>query len=398
MSEAYVSALASFTGKLSAETLIAEAEKLTGLSGWGGKRWDEERFRHDLAVLCNAIEAEAEVSAVGRSRSHSRLITMLVSRLRYLAARDSAARADQEVIAAPLIGTGMPRAGTTFLHGLMAQDPAGRAVPAWEAAIPGPLAEGGSRKELYARLLAFQGMTAPDVTEIHPFGSSLPEECIFLQEGDCGGLYGVYWNVPSYQAAVAGKAASAFRWQKGVMQYLQSGEPRRHWVLKGPGHMFAWQEMLIAFPDARIYVNHRDPGKVIPSIASLFAKLRSLFSDRQIDAHLLGQQQLAAWKAAVDAYAAWRSGPGAEATVADVHFTALTADPIGTVAQTYDALDLPFTPAAREAMERHLEHDHHGSAPKRNYALADYGLDETAIEAAFGDYIDRFGITREKRL
>lgn len=398
MSEAYVSALASFTGKLSAETLIAEAEKLTGLSGWGGKRWDEERFRHDLAVLCNAIEAEAEVSAVGRSRSHSRLITMLVSRLRYLAARDSAARADQEVIAAPLIGTGMPRAGTTFLHGLMAQDPAGRAVPAWEAAMPAPLAEGGNREELYARILAFQGMTAPDVTAIHPFGSNLPEECIFLQEGDCGGLYGVYWNVPAYQAAVAQKAPSAFRWQKGIMQYLQSGEPRRRWVLKGPGHMYAWQELLIAFPDARIYVNHRDPGKVIPSIASLFAKLRSLFSDRQIDTHLLGQQQLAAWKAAVDAYEAWRSGPGAEATVADVLFTALTADPIGTVAQTYDALGLPFTAAAREAMERHLERDHHGSAPKRIYTLADYGLDEAAIEAAFGDYIDRFGITRENRL
>lgn len=398
MTEAYATALAPFTDKLSAEALIAEAEQLTGLSGWGGKRWDEERFRHDLTVLCDAIEAEAEISPLGRSRSHSRLITMLVSRLRYLAARNSAARADQETITAPLIGTGMPRTGTTFLHGLMAQDPAGRAVPAWEAAIPAPLAEGGSREELYARLLAFQGMTAPDVTAIHPFGSSLPEECIFLQEGDCGGLYGVYWNVPSYQAAVAGKAASAFRWQKDVMQYLQSGEPRRHWVLKGPGHMFAWQELLIAFPDARIYVNHRDPGKVIPSIASLFAKLRSLFSGRQIDAHLLGQQQLAAWKAAVDAYAAWRSGPGTEAKVADVHFTSLTADPIGTVAQTYDSLDLPFSATARVAMERHLERDHHGSDPKRTYTLGDYGLDEAAIEAAFGNYIDRFGITREKRL
>lgn len=398
MSEAYATALAPFASRLSADALIAEAERLAGLSGWGGKRWDEDRFRHDLGILCEAIEEEAQVSALGRSRSHSRLITMLVSRLRYLAARDSAALADRETIVAPLIGTGMPRAGTTFLHGLMAQDPAGRAFPAWEAAMPAPLAEGGRREALYARILAFQGMTAPDVTAIHPFGAALPEECVFLQEGDCGGLYGVYWNVPSYQAAVTGKSASAFRWQKGVMQYLQLGEPRRHWVLKGPGHMFAWQEMLIAFPDARIYVNHRDPGKVIPSIASLFAKLRSLFSDQPIDPGLLGQQQLAAWKAAVDAYGEWRSGPGASATVADVHFTALTADPLGTVAQTYDSLGLRFTAAARDAMERHLATDHHASAPKRAYTLADYGLDEAAIEAAFGGYIDRFGITREKRL
>src|SRR3546814_7999156 len=107
----------------------------------------------------------------------------------------------------------MPRAGTTFLHGLFAQDPANRAVPAWEAAIPAPLDGNDDREALYAGILAFQGMTAPDVTAIHPFGSTLPEECIFLQEGNLGSLYGVYWNVPAFQKAIADKIPSAFAWQ-----------------------------------------------------------------------------------------------------------------------------------------------------------------------------------------
>ena len=38
MSEAYATALAPFTARLSGDALIAEAEALTGLSGWGGKR------------------------------------------------------------------------------------------------------------------------------------------------------------------------------------------------------------------------------------------------------------------------------------------------------------------------------------------------------------------------
>lgn len=376
---------------------MAEAKGLTGFSDWGGSRWQEERFRHDFETLCIAIEETGRVSALGRSRSHSRLLTMLVSRLRYIAARNTARGVDRERIEAPLIGTGMPRAGTTFLHGLLAQDPANRAVPTWEAALPTPLADGSDRSALYAEILEFQGMTAPDVTAIHPFGADLPEECIFLQEGACCGLYGVYWDAPAYQAAVAGKAREAYAWQVGLMQFLQLGRPQRRWALKGPGHLFTLGELLIAFPDARIYVNHRDPGKVIPSIASLFAKLRSLFSDEPVDPYALGREQLAGWKAAVDGYAAWRGAAGDGSLVSDIRFADLTSDPIGTVERVYGELDIAFTQEARAAMERHLETDHHGSAPKRPYTLAEFGLDEAQIEGAFAPYITRFGIEREQR-
>ena len=48
-------------------------------------------------------------------------------------------------------------------------------------------------------------------------------------------------------------------------------------------------------------------------------------------------------------------------------------------------------------MQDHLETDHHGKGPVRSYGLADFGLCEADIEAAFGAYIDRHGVTREKR-
>jgi len=221
MSTAYAATLAEWTRPIAAHALLTKAEALTGLADWGGRRWQEDRFRYDFRVLCESIESTADLSAQGRSRTHSRLITMLVSRLRYLAARKGSADADGQKIVAPLIGTGMPRAGTTFFHGLIAQDPANRAVAAWEAAMP------------------------------------VPDDAI-----------------------------------------------DRRWALKGPGHLYAWDELLIAFPDAKIYINHRDPGKVIPSIASLFAKLRSLLSDAAIDRFELGQAQLAGWEYAVAGYAA----------------------------------------------------------------------------------------------
>src|SRR3546814_11426014 len=70
--------------------------------------------------------------------------------------------------------------------------------------------------------------------------------------------------------------------------------------------------------------------------------------------------------------------------------------PLETVARVYDELGLALTAQARGAMARHLETDHHASAPKRAYTLAEYGLDAAAIEAAFAPYIDRFSLAREK--
>ncbi|MCK9542787.1 MAG: sulfotransferase [Novosphingobium sp.] len=396
---AYRPALAEFTGRIEGEALMREAQAATGLSDWGGRRWDEERFRHDFTLLCDAIEATAQVSHPGRSRSHCRLHTMLVSRLRYIAAREATRDVDAQRIVAPLVGSGMPRAGTTFLHGLIAQDPANRVARAYEAAMPVPLAgpEGDARRELYHRILDFQGTIDPAVTSIHPFGADLPEECIFLQEGDCGSLYTVYWNVPDFAAATADKRASAFDWQLGVMQYFQAMEPGGRWALKAPGHMFVWDEMRMAFPDALIYVNHRDPARVVPSITSLFMALRGLFSDTASDPVEVGAGQLAAWSHAMNAYVDWRSGPGKDANVIDIHFSDLTARPVETVEELYDRFAIPFTAQFRERLLRHLDADHHGKGPKRQYTLAEFGMDEAAIETHFARYIDHFGIQREKR-
>lgn len=395
----YAALLGDWQGALDAPSLMSDAERLTGLSDWGGSRWEEERFRNDFALLCDGVETTGEVTTRGRSRSYARLMTMLISRLRYLDARKLTTGVDAERIVAPLIGTGMPRAGTTFLHGVLAQDPNLRVAKAFEAAIlvplPGP--DGDARSAIYEELLAFQGMTDGHMLAMHPFGADLPEECLFLQEGACTGFFGGLWNVPEFLDAVADKAAIAYRWQIGVMQYLQTLSRGERWALKTPAHIMTWDELHIAFPDALIYVNHRDPGKVIPSMASLMAALRGLFSDREMDPLQLGQEQLVIWSPTMNAYATWRKGPGRDAAVMDVIFSDLVARPLEVVAELYHTFGLHLTAQARERMERHLDQDHHGKGPQRNYSLAEFGIDEADIEGAFGSYIDQFGIRRERR-
>lgn len=391
---AYKAGMAGWERPLAADTLIEQAQALTALSDWGGKRWEEDRFRNDFALLCRAIEETGDLSPTGRSRSFTRLLTILVSRLRYIDARKRTAGVDHQRIIAPLIGTGMPRAGTTFLHSLIAQDPDMRVARAFEAAIPVPLVADGrdQRAEVYEELITWQGMTDPIMRAIHPFGAKLPEECLFMQEGACTGFFGGLWNVPEFMAATANKTALAYRWQIGVMQYLQTQGDHRRWALKTPAHIMAWDELYLAFPDALVYVNHRDPAKIVPSMASLLAALRGLFSDQQMDLEVIGREQLAIWAQTMNRYAAWRSGPGRDAQVVDVVFADLTADPIATVARLYDAFGLHLSTAAREAMKRHLEIDSHGKGPKRKYSLEEFAMSDADIAVAFAPYLKQFDL------
>ena len=148
---------------------------------------------------------------------------------------------------------------------------------------------------------------------------------------------------------------------------------------------------------ARIFVNHRDPGKIAPSIASLFVALRRLFSDTAVDPAMVGAEQLAAWSWAMNRYADWRSGEGRDADIFDVRFRDLTARPMDLVAELYDHFSMVLSATAREHMLRHLDHDHHAKAPQRAYTLAEFGMSEAMIEQQFARYIAHFGIQREQR-
>lgn len=378
--------------------LLANAEAATGLSDWGGEQWGQLRFLERLELLCRGLEQEARLDETGRSRAHSRLHVLLCSRLRQVDRHRDLAHV--KPIVAPLVGTGLPRAGTTFLHGLLASDRMNRVATATEAALPNGSSACAEQERiaLYERILAFQGFTDADVTAIHPYSAVAPEECVFLQEAACGVPLGAFYNVPSFAALAARSdaVADSYAWQKGMMQSLQDERPEGRWLLKAPSHIINIEALFATFPDARLFINHRDPGKVIPSMASLYMKLHSLVSGVSVDAAELGHRLVANWKTILDRMDAWRIAHP-EATIVDVHYTALIADPIGTAERLYAAFDLPLSEVTRQAMRTHLAVDHHGKGPARQYCLADFGLAETDIEEAFGHYIERHGVLREAR-
>src|SRR5690606_42011327 len=91
-------------------------------------------------------------------------------------------------------------------------------------------------------------------------------------------IFATQYRVPSYTNWLLHEAdmAPAYRWHRVFLQHLQSRCPGDRWVLKSPAHIWALPQLLAEYPDALLVQTHRDPLRIIASIGSLVARLRTI--------------------------------------------------------------------------------------------------------------------------
>src|SRR5215471_13950853 len=119
---------------LSAESLLAEAQKATGLDDFG-----EDGFREGLAQLVAMYGGPAGLTPQGRRATRRRLLELLCNRLRIQEAFRQHPEIRRRPINRPMYLTGLPRTGTSALFNLLAIDPAARPLLYWEGCHPDPL-------------------------------------------------------------------------------------------------------------------------------------------------------------------------------------------------------------------------------------------------------------------
>lgn len=390
-----------FAGEFIADGLIAEARAATGLDDLGGEAMAEPGFRTRLGALCASLESEAALTALGRTRAHCRLLAMVISRLRTVDyVRQSPALPP---IVAPLVGTGMPRSGTSFLQALLAQDPDNLVPRTGHGMVPipppGVLGDEQARLDLTWKMLVFQGFDSDEVNAVHPFAPDAEDEDVLFQEAACCALFSGFYNVPSYIAVQQQGYDQQIAWQKQLMRVIQANQQASHWVLKAPEYVTRLGSVLEHYPDAMIFVNHRDPARTIASIASLYLTFQSVNSDAAIPCEYIGPALLQGQAASIRACEEWRSAHP-EVKIVDIHYKQLVADPVGTAKSLYDQFGLEFTDGARAAMAQFVasgnRHGQASSGVRHTYSLGDFGLTENMVEEAFGDYLDRYEIERER--
>src|SRR5262249_31974901 len=142
-------------------------------------------------------------------------------------------------IARPIFVSGLPRSGTTFLHSLLAEDPANLVPRVWQLIYPYPMknsvAGRDRRRQRAARQLQLFGLLAPDFRRMHPIGAHSPQECSEITAHVFASLrFDTTYHVPSYRRWLDETGhLDAYRFHKRFLQHLQhQAAVGERWVLK----------------------------------------------------------------------------------------------------------------------------------------------------------------------
>lgn len=368
--------------------LVDAARRRTGLSGSVGTQVEEA-----LGILLDSLKAEANLSLFGRLATRHDL----TAKLSNLLILDDLERADpaigQRPVTAPVFITGLPRSGTSFLHAMLAEHPALLAPRAWQTVFPAPehrAAGRGAGRDKFARQLAIFHRLSPEFASLHPITADSPQECTEISAHIFRSLrFDSTHRVPSYRAWLDRTGLDeAYAFNRRFLQHL-AGLRRERWVLKSPDHVFALPSLYRAFPDARLVLVHRDPLRVIASVARLTELLRRPFA-RKPDRREIGRQVVRDWLEGMQ-----RILDIDGAGVVHVRHRALVADPIGTADGICRTLGIPFDPAARARMTAYVEKRPRGGYGQNRYQLSDFGIEAAELEPMRTAYLRRFGLVAD---
>lgn len=386
---------------LSPRSLMDKATEQTGLSDFG-----DEPFHEPLRVLCESLEQEMLLSQAGRQSAHRRLLGILVTRLRLQALWKRRPEILELEVPSPWFIVGLPRSGTTFLHRLLAQDPALRSAPFWEILNPLPLGNNDTeivpaaevpppqpdpRIALAEQALSSLHRVAPELVRMHEMQAEAPDEELgLLALGFCSMGFEFSFTVPSYVRYYASQDHEAgYRYFRRVLQTLQWLRGGSRWVLKAPSHMEQLKPLLAVFPDATVIQTHRDAVTATVSLASLTCYGVRAYFDHP-NPLVMGRSLSGAVERLLRGID--RDRAVGDPRFVDVQFAALMADPITMVRSIYSAAGRKLTAAAEQAMRGWMASNPRAKHGAHEYSAEDFGIDEGERRKALRFYHERFNV------
>lgn len=379
---------------LELDRLVEAAVGATGLADLGGDSWREGAQR-----LVDDLNAGAALHEIGSVIASSEIVEYLSSRLRIVEWVGRHPEITRRTIRPPIVILGQPRTGTTILFGVLAQDPGNRLPLTWEVDRPWPPPRSDTYDadaritEVQARLEGTE-LLIPGFATMHEMGARLGQECVRITGGEFRSMiFPTQYRIPAYQRWLLHEAdmAPAYRYHRLFLQYLDAGHPGRRWVLKSPAHLWALDALMAEYPETLVIHTHRDPLRVVCSLASLTDLLRRLASDSAS----IASAAAGWWEDVADgldrAVAARRNGTVPPHQAVDVYFADFLADPLGVVGQIYDRLGIELTAETENAMRAYLAGNPQEKRGGHDYRFADTGLDAGVVRertAAYREYFD----------
>jgi len=382
--------------KLDESALYEAAEEQTGLRDWG----PDNTFRIGLRKLIEAVEAMPVARAL-RGAFAAEATGLLATRLRLREDENRHPEILRGNVERPLILTGAPRSGTTWLYELLSVDPAARAPLDWEVSSPWPapeIATFESDPRIAAGQAAFDGFlaAAPELATMHHWDTRMPQEC------NCFTIFHFassnFWSsyaVPSYlRWLTLERPQGVFNTHRRILQQLQWKGPQGRWLLKSPPHLLMLDELLEAYPDAMIIQTHREPTSMVASLASF---IRAMRRARFPDVPELNEPKTIAYDVmfqygeALERATDSRRNPSIEKQIFDVPYRDTVADPIGTVRRIYARFGLDFTREYEQRLQTLVREERPTGHGKHIYDPEEFGISDLDLPNRFPNYRARFG-------
>jgi hypothetical protein len=368
------------------EDLHASATKACGLDDFGS---DDDNYREALGVLLESFQRDADLTEFGSKMQRFFVRNALVARLVSEAAWKQYPEHADVAIERPIFVTGLPRTGTTALHRLLSADPGHQGLELWLAEFPQPRPP----RESWADNPVFQQLDAqftkaheenPDYTGLHYMTADEVEECWQLLRQSLHSVsYETLAHVPTYSQWLARQDwTKPYQRHRRNLQLIGLNDAEKRWVLKNPSHLFALDALFATYPDALVIQCHRPPETLMASMCSLAQHTTEGWSHRFVGEQI-GADSLETWSRGLERFNRVRAQHDS-AQFYDMDYFDFIADPVAEVERIYRHFGLPYTNAARGAMERsHAESKKGPRAPKHTYSLADYGLTDDIVKERF---------------
>jgi hypothetical protein len=367
------------------DDIAAAAVRTTGLEDFGGTGHEE-----GLRLLVDDFASpEAGLTPLGNGFQRREVKSALVGRLLTQARFTEFPHHHDVRVERPIFVVGLPRTGTTALHRLLHADPRHQGLELWLTEFPQPRPPRATWEHdpiFRAMQSAFSEhhIENPEFMGIHYMDATSVEECWrLLRQTGKSISYESLANVPRYSAWLAGQDwTDAYERHKENLQLIGLNDPDQRWVLKNPSHLVALDSLMKVYPDALVVCTHRDPVTSMASACSLSAEATAGTSTTFVG-ETIGRTQLEmlsrSWRTFKESRAAYDP-----AQFVDVDYREFVADPVRTTRGIYDSFGLDWSTDAQAAVEAiDRESRQGGKRPSHQYSLADYGLTEDEVRAAF---------------
>ena len=371
---------------VSPEQAVARAIESAGSDDFGGDGW-REGLERSLAAF-----PKLPLLPKAREASVAKIVHDLAMRLRIVKWLKDHPEIEAQPIEGPVFVMGLPRTGTTATVGMMALDERFRFLRAWEGASPMPPPVAGEEEHDPRAVAARKAAIEHAKPHVHIADPDGPEEDLAMMAGlDMRSYYGTLPMPDDYiEWWLNSDFGSFYAFEERVLKLLQSRRPPNLWLLKSPPHLFRLREIVRQYPNARFVMTHRDPARVIGSVASLHTMLHvERCLPGSVDKAQVGRRQLALWAEGMRRFLAVRDEIG-DARFVDVSNDDVVRRPIETFERIYDHLGMPLGPPLRARLEDYNSRNAPGAFGTHEYTAEEYGLTDATIRAAFKDYGERF--------